>query len=103
MSSDAKPLRTDAQLRALRCPDGAVCLDVYAKDPQIPGLHVRVFPTGRKVFCLVYRHLNRQHRLKLGLYSPPEFGLADARLRAKEELASVTQGEHPAGERSQIR
>ncbi len=98
-----KSLRTDAQVRAIRCPAGVTFCDAYLKDPQIPGLHVRVFATGRKVFCLVYRHLNRQHRLKLGLYSPPEFGLADARQRAKEVLATITQGDDPATERAEMR
>lgn len=97
------PVRTDAQIRSRRCPKEAPFVQVFVRDPRLPGLHVRVFPTGRKVFYLLYRHLRRRHRVKIGLYSPPEFGLADARLKASRILASVTQGANPAADRAEER
>jgi hypothetical protein len=73
------------------------------RDPKLPGLRIRVYRSGRKVFFLVYRFAREKRRLKLGLYSPPGFGLAAARLMAGSKLASITKGEDPAGEATKAR
>jgi integrase len=98
-----RAVRTDAEVRALRCPDRLAVAEVFFHDPKLPGFHLRVYPSGRKVFYLLYRHVGRRHRVKVGLYSPPEFGLADARLKANRMLASVTQGDDPAGRLAEVR
>jgi hypothetical protein len=40
-------------------------VDVSIQDPRFPGLQVRVYRTGRKVFFLVYRFNRERKRLKL--------------------------------------
>ena len=91
-----KKITTDPQIRALQCPAELPYRDESLRDPKLPGLQVRVYPSGRKVFFLTYRFNRERKRLKLGLYSPPSFGLASARLQASAKLASITQGDNPA-------
>jgi integrase len=89
-------LRTDPAIRALKCPPEVLFIEETIRDPKLPGLRIRVYRSGRKVFFLVYRFNREKKRLKLGLYSPPGFGLAAARLMASDKLASITKGEDPA-------
>lgn len=89
-------IRTDPEVRALSCPDELPFQDVNVQDPKLPGLQVRVYRTGRKVFFLVYRFNRERKRLKLGLYSPRDFGLAAARRQASHKLAEITTGGDPA-------
>ena len=73
-------------------------------DASFPGFGVRVSgPTprvtgGRKSWMLFYRHNGRQSRIT---FDPPypALGLADARRKAGEALAQLSQGIDPAGER----
>jgi integrase len=101
--SDAAGIRTDLEVRALSCPPDLPFRDENVQDPKLPGLQVRVYRTGRKVFFLVYRFNRERKRLKLGLYSPPDFGLAAARRQASLKLAEITTGGDPAGDAAEAR
>ncbi|HXG88948.1 MAG TPA: tyrosine-type recombinase/integrase [Vicinamibacterales bacterium] len=81
----------EATIRAIRPSDKQV--DYW--DSSLRGLTLRVSPGGTKTFQLCYRHKGRQRRLTLGRY--PVLSLADARLKGRRELASVTHGNDPAG------
>lgn len=71
-------------------------------DDAIPGLYLRVEPSGLKTFYLFYRTaLYRQRRLKLGAYGV--LTLEQARERARAALVSVSGGQDPAGERKDQR
>jgi integrase len=61
---------------------------------SVTGLHLKVSPTGKKVFMLYYRaKTGKQRRIKIGGF--PEITLAEARSRAKPILAKVSLGEDP--------
>jgi hypothetical protein len=96
-------VRTDAQLRALICPPGVKFLEASVCDPQLPGFVVRAYLGGRKVFFLLYRFNRERRRLKIGLYTPPDFGLAAARAEARRRLAALTIGEDPAATNAMVR
>jgi integrase len=98
-----RELRTDPEIRGLKCPPEVAFVEETIRDPKLPGLTIRVYRSGRKVFFLVYRFAREKKRLKHGLYSPPGFGLAAARLRASDKLASITKGEDPAAEVARAR
>jgi integrase len=63
-------------------------------DAQTPGFGVRVTPTGRKSWVVMYRHMGRLRRHTLGTY--PALGLADARQRGRQALRGVFDGVDPA-------
>lgn len=98
-----KRIRTDAEIRALACPDSVQFVEESLKDPRLPGLTIRAYRGGRKVFFLVYRFNREKKRLKLGLYNPPNFGLSAARAEASAKLASITTGQDPAKMLAQAR
>jgi integrase len=100
---EATGIRTDVEVRALSCPPDLPFIDINVHDPKFPGLQVRVYRTGRKVFFLLYRFNRERKRLKLGLYTPPDFGLAAARRQTSLKLAEITTGADPAGEASEAR
>jgi integrase len=71
-------------------------------DGEIPGLALRVNPSGTKAYTLFYRTMvGRKRTLTLGVHGAvtPE----QARRLAKERLADVTHGGDPAGERQRVR
>ena len=92
-------LTTDVQIRALKCPAGRAYRDESLRDPRLPGLEIRVYASGRKVFFLACRFNRERRHLKLGVYSPPGFGLATARHEASLKLALIAKGEDPAPRR----
>ncbi|MBK9239389.1 MAG: tyrosine-type recombinase/integrase [Acidobacteria bacterium] len=63
-------------------------------DSAMPGLALRVTPTGAKSWTVLYRHRGRLRRLTLG--SESVVTLAAARDRARDELHGVTKGADPA-------
>ena len=84
---------TDAAVRAL-----APRAERY--EVQEPGgLGVRVSPTGRRTWQLIYHHEGAKRRLSLGEY--PAVTLAEARRRAAEARALVSEGIDPAARRRQ--
>lgn len=70
-------------------------------DRSMPGFGVRVAPSGRKSFVLLYRVNRKFQRLTLGQY--PKIGLAKARDLARDELQKSSIGRDPNDERKQAR
>jgi integrase len=67
-------------------------------DTLTPALHVRVSgTTNRKTWLVRYRANGKQRRMKLGTY--PAVSLAEARSKARDELALVDEGRDPVSER----
>lgn len=69
-------------------------------DLLCPGLSLRVFPTGRKVFTAKYRYGLKQRRLPIGVH--PRISLVEARNKALEALRLVDEGIDPAARRRQL-
>lgn len=67
-------------------------------DSDIPGLAVRVKPSGIKAFVVQYRNARRRAR-KITLGRFPVLTADEARQRARRILAAVERGEDPAEER----
>jgi integrase len=67
-------------------------------DGGVPGLAIRVAPTGRKSWNFRYRtQLGKQRRVTLGQFgSKTGLGLKDARDMARGILADVARGDDPA-------
>src|SRR4051812_10683283 len=63
-------------------------------DTEVPGLALRVSPTGAKSWTVFYRHRGRLRRLTIG--SAKAITLAKARIRARDELHSASKGADPA-------
>ena len=92
---------TDISVQRLKAAPGTR-VDYF--DASLPGFGVRVSgPTpraagGRKTWMMFYRHGGKQTRIT---FEPayPALGLADARRKAGEALALLSQGIDPAGER----
>jgi integrase len=73
--------------------------DVYFAPPAPKGMHVRVFPNGRKVFCLRYRDPSggtpaRYRRVDLGEYGT-ELTVDQAVKAAADARQRVAAGEAP--------
>jgi len=66
-------------------------------DTEAPGLVLRVRPSGRRVWCVLYRHRGRLRRLTLG--NMKILSLARARERARDELYRAGKGNDPAAEK----
>ena len=66
-------------------------------DDKIDGLHVRIYPSGRKVFYLRYRWNGKRLKGKLGQYrkSAPKYTLIMARTEADRKLADLKLGNNP--------
>lgn len=70
-------------------------------DDTIPGLTLRVSPTGRKSFYLRYRFSGVQRRPKIGDW--PTVNLIGARTVARSWLQQVAAGTDPSAERQKAR
>ena len=91
---------TDRSIQAIEPPvSGQV--EYFDAEGRLPGFGLRVGASGRKAWILLYRIGKHPRRLSLGFY--PILGLADARAKAKESLASVVGGEDPAGTKKENR
>lgn len=66
-------------------------------DQKLPGLALRVMPTGAKSWTVRYRHRGRLRRLTLG--SASVIALAEARERVRELLHKASKGADPATEK----
>lgn len=75
--------------------------DYFAWDDELPGLGVRVFPSGRKQFVLQYRNGRTSRRMTLGRYGviAPD----QARRLALEALCKISGGGDPMAERRERR
>lgn len=71
------------------------------QDSKIPGLYVRVTPTGVKTFALVRRINGRLERITIGRFpaATPEV----ARQRAEQLNAEITLGKNPAAIKREAR
>ncbi len=70
-------------------------------DTSLKGFILRVAYTGRKTWCVSYRHDGRRRRLALGPY--PALSLADAREKASDALRDVAHDNDPAQARAERR
>jgi len=66
-------------------------------DATVPGLALRVTPSGVKTWTLMYRHRGRLRRLTLG--RADVIPLAKARERARDHLHDASKGADPAAEK----
>jgi len=66
-------------------------------DESLPGFAIRVFPTGRKVFTLLYRmkggRASKKERVDIGTYPP--LSLSQARALAEKMRAEIQLGKDP--------
>ena len=73
-------------------------------DADVPGLELRVFPSGEKRWAIRYRAGRRQRRLTLGdVAVVPLGGQGGARDLARKELLKVKNGRDPMAEKRQRR
>jgi len=90
---------TAQRIEGASCPPGARQALVW--DSVQPGLVLRIYPTGRKVFLTFYRvgsgRRAPQRWDQIGLADA--ISLKDARSAAKAKLGAVAKGGDPAGER----
>ena len=73
----------------------SVRYEVY--DGTTPGFGIRVAPSGKKSFFVLYRQGARSRRLTLGGF--PTLSLANAREKARHSLADVLNGKDPGAEK----
>lgn len=66
-------------------------------DKDVPGLALRVMPTGAKSWTVLYRHRSRLRRMTLG--STGVISLAKAREQARDVLYEARKGADPATEK----
>ncbi|TDJ61162.1 MAG: site-specific integrase [Nitrospina sp.] len=66
-------------------------------DDEIPGLGVRIYPSGRKAFILSYRSHGRKRLFTIGTYGV--ITLDQARKKARSLLGKVVDGKDPLQER----
>jgi integrase len=83
---------TDRSVQALK-PQAGKQIDYL--DARFPGFGIRVSPSGRRSWIVLYRFHGRPRRVTLGRY--PILSLADARKKAKDLLGDVLRGIDPAG------
>lgn len=75
--------------------------DYIVFDGDVPGFGVRVFPSGKKSYCIQYRAGGRTRKVtfaRVGTSTPDE-----ARKLAKKLLQGVAEGENPAQARINAR
>ncbi len=71
-------------------------------DKDIPGFGLRVWPSGRKVFVIMYRNASR-HKKRFTVGPFPGLTVQQARDRAREILAMVTSGQDPQSDKADRR
>ena len=84
---------TDRQIAAIK----PTTTRVEYVDEKVPGLALRVTPTGAKSWTVRYRHRGRLRRLTLG--SASVIPLAQARERVRDLLHDASKGADPATEK----
>ena len=96
-----KPTRlrlTDDVVECARNPAGRQML---VWDTQLPGYCLRVHPHGRKVYCVRYVQQGRARLYTIGPVGDP-WSAAEARVKARDVLATVAAGRDPAAEKKAI-
>jgi integrase len=66
-------------------------------DQKLPGLSLRISPSGRKTWTVYYRFRKRKRRFSLGRY--PSVSLAEARARAHAAFAKLDAQQDPMAEK----
>ena len=66
-------------------------------DSQLPGLGLRITPTGKKIFVAQARVAGRKRRITVGY--APDMSLSNARLEALQTLAAMRSGIDPTADR----
>ena len=75
--------------------------DYYVHDTKIPGLHVKVTPTGRRVFLLRYRMLGaRGRKMMFGVF--PQLSVPQARKLATDAWVDINAGIDPARKKQEV-
>jgi integrase len=82
---------TDLKIRSLKAAEKP--FDV--KDTQVPGLHVRVMPTGHRSFVLLGRFPGKPHPTRRALGGYGELTLQEARDKAREWRRLISRGIDP--------
>ena len=88
-------LLNDAMLRGIA--GGENLVEFW--DQRVPGLCLRVLPSGIRTWTFRYRPKDSLSLKRLGLGRYPEVGLALARERAEKKRVEVAGGADPQGER----
>ena len=92
-------ISSDASAKAARRMEGR---QVEYAGAKIPGLALRVTPTGRKSWSLRYRtDEGEQRRLTMGRF--PAIGLSKARKLAQVAMGQVAEGVDPAKVKQQAK
>lgn len=74
---------------------------VNLPDDAVPGLSLRVYPSGRKAFVLRYRNADRRQRyVTLGDYGV--LTLQQARDKAQKQIAGILDGADPQADKQQV-
>ena len=89
---------TDRAIKKLVAPPGGR-LEVL--DAKMPGLALRVTPSGHKAWTVVWHQGRQTRRYAFGAY--PAVTLVTAREKARQVLASVAQGDDPVTARIEQR
>jgi len=91
---------TKKSIEAITCPESQPCVYVY--DSDAPGLAVRVFPSGKRVFVWLGKLGGRTTRKNLGTY--PSVTILNARKAAMQESIKATEldGEFEQGRKRDI-
>ena len=97
MAKRNQRLLTHTEVLALKA--RSVRYEVY--DGTTPGFGIRVAPSGKKSFFVLYRQGARSRRLTLGGF--PTLSLANAREKARHSLADVLNGKDPGAEKQEDR
>jgi hypothetical protein len=87
-------LLNDAMLRGIA--GGENLVELW--DQRVPGLCLRVLPSGVRTWTFRYRPRDSRSFKRLGLGRYPEVGLALARERAEMKRVEVAGGADPQGE-----
>ena len=82
---------TDLKIRSLKAAEKP--FDI--KDTQVPGLHVRVMPTGHRSFVLLGRFPGKPHPTRRALGGYGELTLEEARDKAREWRKLISRGIDP--------
>jgi integrase len=70
-------------------------------DDSVPGFGLRVYPSGKRSYCIQYRSGGRTRRMALGLHGV--LTPTQARQRAQELLSEAKLGGDPSAERTAYR
>jgi integrase len=94
---------TDRKLKALERRPAAPGKSYDVRDGVVPGLHVRVMPSGMRTFVLVARYAGSKNPTRRALGSYGELSLEQARQKARHWLNLIGRGVDPKHEEERER